>query len=193
MKQVVRAAAREGRVALREFECPNCGGYEMEVTADGWLLCQYCGSSFGEVMRICPQCGHYNEDGARHCAECGAQLVRDCPACGADNWALAEHCVHCGRNLDLIEHMARRWQLTTQQRLDKQRASMTVLKAEEERASQERMAALMEADRIRQEAIALAQAAQRERDRRLYTATVVGLAVFITLVILIVLWTSARG
>ena len=177
-------------MVLTDFECPNCGGNEMEPTADGRLLCLYCGSSFGEVTRICPQCGHYNESGARHCTECGAQIVRECPACGADNWVLAEHCIHCGRNLDLIEQMTRRWQQTTEQRLYERQAGMAALKDEEERASQERMAPLLEAEQLRQEAIALARATQQKRDQQMYVVAAVGLVSFVVIVILAVLLTS---
>ena len=114
------------------------------------------------------RCGHYNEQGVRHCSDCGARLVRDCPACGAVNWVLADHCVQCGRNLDLIDQMTRRWKLTTQERLAERRSTMSTLKEQEERASQERMATLLEAERIRQEALALARSSQHERDRRIY-------------------------
>jgi hypothetical protein len=172
---------------LTDLECPNCGGPEMEPTENGQLFCLFCGSSLGEVTRICPRCGYYNEAGVRHCSECGTQVVRDCTACGADNWVLAEHCVQCGRQMDLIERMARRWQQTTQQRLYEQRAGMIALKEQEEQASQERMAALMEAERIRQEAMALARASQRERDRQMYVVTGVAIAVLIFVVVLVLL------
>jgi len=104
-------------MALADFECPNCGASDMAQDSEQRLLCLFCGSSFGEVTRLCPKCGHYNEAGVRHCAECGTQVTRDCPACGADNWTLADHCAQCGRNLDLIEQMSRRWQQTVQHRL----------------------------------------------------------------------------
>ena len=175
---------------LTDFECSNCGASEMEPAENGQLLCLFCGTAFGEVTRICPQCGHYNEEGDRHCARCGSAIVRDCTACGADNWVLAEHCVQCGRNLDLIDQMARRWQQTTQERLYERQEGMAALKAEEERASQERMAALLEAERIRQEAVALARASQRQRDRQIYTYSAIALFVFAIVVVLLILLTS---
>jgi uncharacterized membrane protein YvbJ len=162
----------------------------MEPAEDGQLLCLYCGSFFGEVTRICPNCGHYNEEGIRHCSQCGTRIIRDCPVCGADNWVLAEHCGQCGRNIDMISQMARRWQLSTQQRLNEQRAAVTAIKKEQERASQERMAALMEAERIRQEAIALARETQRQRDRQMYVWGAVALGVFLIVAVLILLLTS---
>ncbi len=175
---------------LRDFECPNCGSVEMEAGADRRLSCLYCGSTFGEVTRICPECGHYNEKGVRHCSECGTQIVRDCPVCGADNWALADHCVQCGRNLDLIERMARRWQKTTQERLYERRNAIAALKEGEERASRERMGEFLAAEQARQAALAQARAAQRERDRRLYLVLSVAVLVFLCIMGLTFLLTS---
>jgi ribosomal protein S27AE len=178
---------------LRDFECPNCGGYEMLAGEDQQLHCAYCGSSFGEVTRICPQCGHYNEREVRHCSECGARLVRDCPACGAANWALSDHCVQCGRNLDLIDQMARRWQLSTEERLAERQASVASLKEDEERASQGRMAALLEAERIRQEALALARETQRKRDQQMYRVTAIAIGVFLLIIVVMLLLMIGRG
>jgi len=174
---------------LSSFECPNCGANEMVQAENQQLVCAFCGTSFGEVMRICPKCGYYNEAGAHHCAQCGMQIVRSCPACGADNWILADHCVQCGRNLDLIEQMVHRWQQTTEQRLHDRQAAMASLKEREERASQERMAALMEAERIRQEALALTRESQRKRERQMYVLAGVAILVFLILVVLTLLLT----
>ncbi|MGD2206204.1 MAG: hypothetical protein PVH17_05445, partial [Anaerolineae bacterium] len=123
----------------------------------------------------------------RHCAECGVQIVRDCPACGADNWVLADHCVQCGRNMDLIDEIAHRWQQTTQRRLSEQRAAARVLKAQEAQASQERMATLLKAERMRQEALTLARASQRERDRRLYVLMGVAVVIFVCVLVVALL------
>jgi hypothetical protein len=178
---------------LTDFECPNCGANDMVQGPEHRLVCTFCGTSFGEVTRICPECGHYNEAGWRHCAECGTLLVRDCPACGTDNWVMAEHCVQCGRNLDIIEQMARRWQKTTQQRLYDQMGSMATLKEEEERASRDRMAALLEAERVRQEALTLARESQRVRERQMYALIVAVVVVFVIIVLVTLLLTVGRS
>jgi hypothetical protein len=177
---------------LDGFECPNCGSNEMGLGEQQQLECSFCGTSFGEVARICPRCGHYGEAGARHCEQCGAQITRDCPACGMENSTAASNCIHCGRNLDLIEQMTRRWQLTTQQRLYDQMAEMAALKEEQVRASEERMAAFLEAERIRQDALALARATRLEQDRQIFRWVVAGAVVFI-IVVLVVLFFAARG
>jgi uncharacterized membrane protein YvbJ len=178
-------------MSLAVFECPNCGAHEMETAPDERLICQFCGSSFGEATRICPTCGHYNEEDVRHCSECGSQVVRDCPACGADNWVLADHCVQCGRNMDLIEQIARRWQQTAEQRLHERRVAMVSLREREERASQGRMADFMEIEQRRQEALAVAQEAQRRSERQLYMIAGVTIAVFVIVMVLVVVLTSA--
>jgi uncharacterized membrane protein YvbJ len=113
--------------------------------------------------------------------------------CGATNWALSDHCTQCGRNLDLIDQMARRWQLSTEERLAERRASIASLKEDEERASQERMAVLLEAERIRQEALALARETQRKKDQQMYRATAIAIGVFLLIVVIVLLLTMGQG
>jgi Double zinc ribbon len=169
---------------LTGLQCPSCGASEMVHGKDQQLTCVYCGTSYGEVTRICPDCGYYNEPGVRHCAECGTAIIRDCPACGWDNWVLAEHCVQCGRNMDVIDKMARRWKQTTQQRLEERRAGVAELKEKEERASQQRMAEFLEAERRRQEALAEAREAQQRRDQQMYVLIGVAIVILTFFVIL---------
>lgn len=169
---------------LYKIECPNCGAKELVPDENGYLVCAFCHSNFGEATRICPNCGILNEEGARFCEQCGSPLIRDCPVCGADNWILAEHCVQCGRSLDLIEQMARRWQLTTQHRLQEWKEGVAQVKVDEAKASEERMAILMEAERVRQEALLLARAAQQKRDRQMYMWLVIIVAALVVIVLL---------
>ncbi len=178
---------------LFDFECPNCGAPEMVENDSQQLLCPFCGSLFGEITRLCPECGHYNEEQVRYCARCGAALIRDCPACGADNWVLADHCSQCGRNLTLIEQMARRWQQSSRQWMYDRMASMAALKEREERASQERMAVLLEAEQIRQEALAVAREAQQKRDRQMVQLMAVVILLFLFIVVLTCVLTSVSG
>lgn len=177
-------------MALIDFECPNCGARELEPDQDQQLVCPFCGSAFGDLARICPGCGHYNETGVRHCVRCGFSLIRDCPTCSTDNWVLAEHCTRCGRDLDLIERLASRWQRTTQDRLYERQTAVAALKEQEERASQARMAQLMDVEQRRQEALARAKARQRERDRQIYTWMIVAFVVFVVVVLVIILLTA---
>jgi len=116
------------------------------------------------------------------------QIIRDCPACGWDNWILAEHCAQCGRNLDLIEQIARRWQKTTQQRLEERRTGMAAIKDREERASQQRLAEFLELERQRQEALAQARQIQRQHEQQIYKwlAVAVAAVVFVMIVVLLI-------
>jgi ribosomal protein S27AE len=175
---------------LYKVECPNCGAKELAPDESGQLACAFCHSTFGEVTHVCPSCGTYNEEQVRFCEQCGSPLIRDCPVCGADNWILAEHCIQCGRSLDLIEQMARRWQLTTQQRLQEWKGEVAQVKAVEEKASEQRMASLLEAERIRQEALALARATQRKRDRQLYVWLIILVAVFVVIAVFFLVLSS---
>lgn len=70
---------------------------------------------------------------------------------------------------------------------------MADLKDLEERASAERMSVLMEAERVRQEALALSRASQQERDRQVYMLIGVAAVVFVILVVLVLLLTSGGG
>jgi hypothetical protein len=174
---------------LRDLECPNCGASELFAGDNGQLICAYCSSAFGEVTRLCPQCGYYNEVGARHCSRCGTALVRDCPVCGTDNWVLADHCVQCGRNLDLIDEMVRRWQRTTAQWLQERRAAIPQIQEAEEKASRTRMSAWLEEERQQQEAMALAQEASRKRDRQFLFLMALVVVAFLVIMIVALLVT----
>jgi uncharacterized membrane protein YvbJ len=182
-----------GTMKLTDLECENCGASEMVRGEHEQLVCVFCGSSFGEVTRICPECGHYNEEDARRCSQCGSRIIRDCLTCGQDNWVLATHCVQCGRDMELIERIADRWQQSARQRLEERRAGMNDLKVLEEQASTERMSVLMEAERVRQEALALARASQKERDRQVYMLVGVAVVVFVILVIVVLLLSVGAG
>jgi len=175
---------------LTDFECPNCGANDMVASDDQALRCTYCDSTFGEATRICPQCGHYNDHDGRHCAECGMQIVRLCPVCAARNWVLSDHCVQCGRHLDVIDQVVRRLRMTTAERLEQQRAVIGSLKEQEERASQQRMALMLQEERLWQQALAEAQEARRQRDRQIFTLLGVAVAIFVVLVTVLLLVTS---
>lgn len=176
---------------LTDFECPNCGASDIVATAEEQLRCSFCHSFLGDALRVCLKCGHYNEEGARHCSLCGTRIVRECPVCGTGNWILSDHCTHCGRNLSFIEELVRRWQVSTQQRLQERRQVVVSIKESEEQASQARMAAIMEAERQRQAALAAEREFQRQRDRQLMM--IIGLVAigFVMVVLLVLLVTSA--
>lgn len=176
---------------LTDFECPNCGASDIVTTAGVQLRCTFCDSFLGDALRVCLKCGHYNEEGARHCSLCGTRIVRECPVCGTGNWVLSDHCIQCGRNLNFIEELVRRWQVTTQQRLQERRQVVVSIKESEEQASQARMEAIMEAERQRQVALAAEREYQRQRDRQLLMTIGLVAIGFVMIVLLVLLVTSA--
>jgi len=169
---------------LYKLECPNCGAKELALDENGYLVCRFWRQQLWRDHARLPKAVVPITKSRCGFASGVATVDPGLPVCGADNWILAEHCVQCGRSLDLIEQMARRWQLTTQHRLQEWKGEIAQVKAAEEKASEGRMATLMEAERIRQEALALARATQRKRDRQIYTWLVIIVVVFVLLIVL---------
>lgn len=53
-------------------------------------------------MKICPNCGHENNDTGKFCEECGAKLIEPpkfCPECGTKLEGTPKFCPECGFNL----------------------------------------------------------------------------------------------
>ena len=53
-------------------------------------------------MKICPNCGHENNDTGKFCEECGTKLVeapKFCPECGTKLEGTPKFCPECGFNL----------------------------------------------------------------------------------------------
>lgn len=53
-------------------------------------------------MKICPDCGHENNDTGKFCEECGAKLIEPpkfCPECGTKLEGTPKFCPECGCNL----------------------------------------------------------------------------------------------
>lgn len=137
---------------LRELSCPTCGAPGLEANQpDGVVVCKFCGSKFAAGDQIaCPFCEAINAPEADFCKKCGEKLKRSCPACGAENWAGADYCAACGRNLDALAWMASRHAQGFKGALQQQRDIANLIKAEEETASQKRMAGLWEIEKRRQ-------------------------------------------
>jgi len=70
---------------------------------------------------------------------------------------------------------------------------MVSLKEREERASQERMASLLEAERLRQEALAVARDSQRQRDRQVYLVIGVAFLAFVVVAAAVLLLSCFGG
>ncbi len=141
---------------LHELSCPNCGAPGLEATQpNGVVVCNSCGNRFtADDSVACAQCEAVNDPEAEYCAACGERLKRSCAACGAENWAGAEHCTRCGRGLDALEHIAERHAKSFSETLEDRRKSASTVKAEEEEASQRRLAEMWQVEQRRQEGLA---------------------------------------
>ena len=181
-------------------ECPNCGAPVASLPlpsaagAPGEALfhCHFCGTQVDLNRALCPQCALLNHEGERSCGRCGAQIVRVCPFCKQENWAGNESCIGCGRTLDLLEIMIQPASRDTRARLEAQQRQARLLKAQEEQASEARMARLWETERQRVEAIAR-DTAEKQRRERLVLAGIVFLIAFIVLLVIGVLVVSGLG
>jgi len=47
----------------------------------------------------CPDCGHFNNEDARHCSGCGAGLIFSCPECKKEIQTGTSFCPYCGSNV----------------------------------------------------------------------------------------------
>jgi len=118
--------------------------------------------------------------------------VRVCPFCKQENWAGNESCIGCGRTLDLLEIMIQPASRDTRARLEAQQRQARLLKAQEEQASEARMARLWETERQRVEAIAR-DTAEIQRRERLVLAGIVFIIAFIVLLVIGVLVVGGLG
>jgi hypothetical protein len=169
---------------MLSIPCSNCGGAGLELQTENLAVCKFCGAQNRIVGVVCPRCERVNPRGAAACEACGRGLVRVCPDCHADDWSGATECRQCGRHLDTLEVLIQRWGSGTEGRLDEQQRSAVAIKAEEERASQKRLAAMQEQDRHRQ--AALSQAARRRdaQQRVLMTIAFIMLVAFAAVLVI---------
>jgi len=164
---------------LQSFKCTQCGGSPLKDDGGGTLSCPYCGSTFAHPDRVCPRCETVNEPGARLCVSCGEKLREPCVRCGALNWVRAIYCHECGASLDLLEHIAARRAVTTSDRLQQIQFDATHLKAETERASQERMSKFWAQEQARLESLARDKAAQQRQERLIWILATLAIAILV--------------
>jgi hypothetical protein len=185
---------------LQDLECPNCGAPVADVNlpaavggpVDALFQCRFCGTNIDLNRALCPHCAFLNREGAHFCSRCGAEVVRVCPFCKYENWAGSEYCVSCGRTLDLLEVMTRASSRDTRARLEAQQRQARLLKMQEEKDSEARMARFWDMERQRLEAITR-DTAERQRRERLVLAGILFVIAFIVLVAVIVLVVNGMG
>ena len=165
------------------LKCPGCNSSSFTAGPDGSLVCNYCHVAYAPSGRMCPVCGAAFDPDAHQCPSCGADLVRKCPACGAPNPLLAHKCLVCGQELEILESLFARVTGTTADWLRQVREEAPALKAQEEAASQARMAEMWAAERDRREALARAQAECERQERFIVAVTITIVALVIAVVI----------
>jgi len=185
---------------LQDVECPSCGApvanlpHPSAAGTPGEALfhCRFCGTQVDLNRALCPHCALLNRERERSCGRCGSQIVRVCPFCKQENWAGNESCIQCGRTLDLLEIMIQPASRDTRARLEAQRRQARLLKAQEEHASEARLARLWEMEHQRVEGIAR-DTGEKQRRERLVLAGIVLVIAFTVLLVIGVLVVSGLG
>lgn len=170
---------------LHELSCPNCGAPGLEATQpNGVVVCNSCGNRFtADDSVACAHCETVNEPEAEYCGSCGERLKRTCAACGAENWAGAEHCTQCGRGLDALEHIAERNAKGFRETLAERRRTASTVKAEEEEASQRRLAEMWQVEQRRQEGLAREVEQQKSEQNTMARITLLFGGAFVCLIL----------
>ncbi len=136
--------------------------------------------------RTCYFCGAVYEPDALHCSSCGADLVRECPACGAPNPLVARKCLVCGQEMEILESLFSRVTGTRTDWLRQVREEAPGVKAQQEAASQVRLAEMWSAEVRRREDLARAQA-ERDRQQRIIITVTVAIVAIVIVVVLVAL------
>ncbi len=166
------------------LECPGCGSSSFTASSDGSLTCNYCHATYVPPERTCPVCGAVYEPDDRHCPSCGADLVRKCPACGVLNPSVARKCLVCGQEMEILESLFARVTGTRGDWLRQAREEAPAIKAQEEAASEYRLADMWAADERRREALAQTQA-EHDRQQRIIITVTITIVAFVIVVALI--------
>jgi ribosomal protein L40E len=136
--------------------------------------------------QTCPFCGAVHEPGARTCPSCDADLFRECPTCGASNPVIARQCLTCGQEMEILEALFARVTGTRAEWLRQVREEAPAVKAQEEAASQARLAEMWAAEKRRREDMARVRA-ERDRQQRILVTVTVAVVVVVVVVILVAL------
>lgn len=150
------------------LRCPACHAPTFDTLGRDLYTCSYCGTTFRQAAVVCPACGRPQEEGAEICAHCGEPLTLLATVIARQSSPRAPH-----------------W-------LAAARSAAPAIKAEDERASRQRLDGLWEIDRRRLQAEAEAEARRREQDRRTLTWAAVASGVIALFFIVLVATTLLR-
>jgi ribosomal protein L40E len=148
-------------IVVTRLTCPACTAPSLEFNTEGILTCPYCGTRIIGEAKVCSACGHLNPRPAEQCLKCGEPLT-----------VIARVVLRHGnaaRNPAFLERA---------------RGQAAGLKADEVRASQERMDRFREMDRLRLTDEAEAYARQQVRDRRILIASASALGILVIAILI---------
>lgn len=170
---------------LREkFQCPHCFcSVSRPDPGQSAVNCPACRTALAINGYLCADCGTYHERSVPLCETCVAPMTQICRRCHAVNWAGNLHCQSCEADLDMIETLASRSTEGTTLFVQQQMRASSQIRAQEKKASAERMGQLLAQEAQRQEEIHRLATLQRERDRILW----VGISLIIFLIVIITL------
>ena len=177
--------------SVPDIRCPGCDSLSFTAGPNGVPICKYCHTIYAPPERMCLVCGATYEPDASNCLSCDADLTRECSACGTMNPLLASKCMVCGQGLDVVDAMLAR---VTRRPADQQRRvreEAARVKAQEEAASQDRLAEMWTAEKRRREALAQAQAERNRQQRTIVTVTVAIVVIVVVVIIAVVIVTSS--
>ena len=175
---------------FQEVSCPNCLN-PIDVREHGQHInCDACGSQFILRGHLCPNCGAYHTKEDAICGQCSTPLKRVCRKCHTSNWAGDEYCLNCGTPMDILDVIANQSQMSTADRLHRQRLEARKLKAQEEAAAQKRMEELMAIEEKRQAQLRERLAKQKQQERTILMAVGGTIAFFLVCLILYAILSS---
>ncbi len=146
-------------------ECPGCGSSSFSVGADGRLVCDYCQTAYALPGPVCP-------------------------VCGAQNPPAVHRCIACGHDLGMLDAVFARATGGSTHWLRQTREEAAAVKAQEEAASQKRLAEMWAIEQRRREELARAQAERDRQMRILWYAVVVFFCIVVAIVIIVALLKS---
>ncbi len=175
------------------FTCAGCGGQTFTAGPDNVPLCVYCYRPYFPPAPICPACGLPCRISDYQCPRCGAEISRPCPHCGALNPPETTTCLVCRQEVGVLGPLFERVVRRRGDWLDETRTEAERIKAQEEAASQARMAQMWEIEERRLEALARARAERERQHRILWAITAVIFLIIVVFIIAMTVLTAHSG
>ncbi|RMH00299.1 MAG: hypothetical protein D6706_04215 [Chloroflexi bacterium] len=176
---------------IAELLCPNCTNViELAAQHPDKIQCPTCEHQFLLTDHMCPVCFTYHAEKTVVCHACGKALNRLCRHCHTTNWSGDEICQNCGQHIDLITQISDYTQARPGSRLHEDSETIRKIKEQEQKASEERMAELLEIEKQRREEIYRRMAAQQKRERQLLLGTVFVIGLLLLTAVAYILFTS---